>query len=316
MDSGMAGTKKQVTIAVAGVVLIAVLIGGVVWLKSAIDIRKHDRERAAVIEAVVERVAASDAVVVAVDSAVNAEMTASTPEEIAGLSDQVDPAIEGLVGVQEEIGRIEETYKNLDETPLYAVANSVEGRIAMLTVGKRILALDGDTARALALVDAGWKSMIQAHEQGNAAVAAANQHSPQGLIESAFQNNAALDSLASAKEDLLAASEILPSSQIDDAVAYIDLKLEANRLARETDSALAKNDVDGANALIDPYNQAESKAAEAAVKLVASPKELIKEPYDVRIADLLVEYQAARSTTARSDGIVLEAPLNGETPAP
>lgn len=312
----MAGTKRQVTVAAAAVVLIAGLIAGVVWLKSAIDIRKHDRERDAVIEAVVERVAASDAVVVAVDSAVNSEMTTSTPEEIAGLSDQIDPAIEGLVGVQEEIGRIEDTYKHLDETPLYAVANSVEGRIAMLTVGKRILKLDSDTARALTLVDAGWKSMILAHEQSNAAVAAANLHSPQGLIESAFQNNAALDSLSSAKEDFLAANEILPSSQISDAVAYIDLKLEANRLARETDSALARNDVDSANALIDPYNQAETNAAEAATKLVASPKELIREPYDIRIADLLVEYQAVRSTTARADGIVLETPLNGVTSTP
>lgn len=304
--------KKQGTIAVVSIVMIAGVIGGIVTAKSIADTRAHDSERDAAVQAVVERVAASDPVVIAVDEAVSAEMTTSTPEEVAVLKDRIGPAVEELGSVAEEIERIEGTYKRLDDTPLAAVSESVSGRLEMLEVGERILALDMDTATAIALLNEGWEAMMEAHEQGNAAVAAANLHTTKGLVESAFQNNAALTSLETAKERFTEANGIIPSLRIDEVIDYLDKKLEANRLARKTDSALAKNDVEGANKLVDPYNKAEAAAAQAASALVHSPKELIKEEYDALVTGLLEEYQTVRSTTAGSDAAVRTAPENGE----
>ncbi len=283
--------------------LIGLLALAVVLIVASLGVRasRTAKDREAVLAQVTEIVAANDPVVVALDAAVASETTTMTAEENAGLVAKLDPTIEELRKAKRMLADSRGGIASKGKARAAALEDAIDGRLSMLRTGAAILSIDSSASAAIEVLDRAWKALLEADAHSNAAVAASNLHTPEGVATSTIENVAALDLLNRAKEMFAAASDVFPSEEIDKAVAYVDAKIAANAIARDGDAALQAGNVEAANQLSIRYNEAQTAAITLAQELAADPREMIKQTYDTKIADLIDEYGAARSTTAEAD---------------
>lgn len=283
--------------------LIGLLVFAVVLIAVSLGVRANRaaEEREAVLVRVTEIVAANDPVVVALDAAVASETTTMTAEENAGLVARLDPTIDELGKAKRMLADSRAGIASKDKARAAALEDAIDGRLSMLRTGAAILSIDASASAAIEVLDQAWKALLEADAHSNAAVAGSNLHTPDGVATSTSENVAALDLLNRARGMFAAAGSVFPSEEIDKAIAYVDAKIAANAIARDSDSALQAGDVEASNQLIARYNEAQAAAVTLAQELSADPREMIKQTYDAKIADLIEQYGASRSTTAEAD---------------
>lgn len=309
--------------------LIAVAVAGY-FIYTTNNKMKHANEGTNSLHAAIASVSASDKVVVPMDNLINSEVNDNSAAQIQVLVTQVPQAVQDLEQAQK---KLDETQPNLEyltgeqkEVAGY-LKQAIDGRREMLTVGQRILQNSVTESQAQTHVNSTYTNILTADEKVREAVAAAEKYAAhqkeqaQAALDAAEKgqqapeavegevtaqsvvdlDQAALDALDAAKKSLDQVKTALPNANVQAIESYLDAKITAVTLLKETDTAIAANDVKTAVEKVKEYNEADATASELAKALPKEPKDVLASVTSQTAQQDRKAYDEARKKTAAAD---------------
>lgn len=251
--------------------------------------------------ALVER---ADEVVVRVDEVVRAEISSQTAELASSVSSEV-PGASALL--REAVETIDAAVSDADEVSrerALALKDAALARLDMMSQAPAILDATRGASDALPLATAAWEQALEADRLGKRAVTAYNKLTRAGVRDSSRLNKLAAAELAAAREGMARAEDAFPAAAFESYLAYLDLRIELNKLSQQSDSLWLKDEFAKANAVIVTYNEKDKKAVALAKTLPASPAKAVADAYEASAKAATDEYYAARDRATEADGKV------------
>lgn len=246
----------------------------------------------------------ADTVVVAVDAVIGAEMSA----EVASSAAQVAPRVAEAAGLlREAVQTIDEVSPSLDDGErrrASALGDAARARLDMLSQAPSILSATAKAATALPLATTAWSEALAADKTTKRAVAAYNKLTKTGVRESRRLNQRAAVQLAAARDGMSRAEQAFPEATFETYLAYLDARIELNRLSQRSDAAWLKGEFEKANTAIAAYNERDKRTVAQAKGLSASPAKVIADAYEAAATASTDEYYSARDRATQADARV------------
>lgn len=292
-------TVAVIALALLGIGLVAFAILGVRAFSSRMDAaRKLDEATSLVQDA--------DKLVVEIDEVVRAKVTPELAEKARGAKERVDGAESMLV---EAVGLIDRAVPDLndDERERAGLLKATaEARLAMLKPAPAILELNAQAASAMPLADKAWQSTLAADAYSDKAVAAYNKLTKAGVTNSQKLNKKASGELGLAREQFEAAEKAFSAAPFEQYLAYVDARIDLNRVSQQSDTAWLKGDIAKANSLIAKYNTEDRRAVALARQLPSTPGAAIAKAFESAAKTQSDAYYAAREAALVADRTLRE----------
>lgn len=246
----------------------------------------------------------ADEVVVQVDEVVRAEISSQTAVLASGVASEV-PGASALL--REAVETIDVAALDADEAGkerALALKEAAIARLDMMSQAPAILDATRGASEALPLATAAWEQALEADRLGRRAVTAYNKLTRAGVRDSSRLNKLAAAELAAARDGMVGAEEAFPAAAFESYLAYLDLRIELNKLSQQSDSLWLKDEFAKANAVISTYNEKDKKAVALAKTLPTSPAKAVADAYEASAKAATDEYYAARDRATEADGKV------------
>ncbi len=289
---------KAAVIGIAAVVGVAVLavvgLAGYRLLGTQIGASKQLDSAAALIEE-------ADSIVVQVDSVVRSDVTTGLAQSALSAADRVPQAQWQLKDAMEIIEKVQENGGARDRERATLMAAAAQARLDMMEQAPVILRLNAQASEALPLVRDGWDFVLAAAATSDEAVAAYNKLTSSGVKKSRKLNKQAEKELASARAKFVEAEAAFPDVDFEAYIAYIDTRIELNKLSQQSDAAWLDKDTAKANEIIARYNALDATAVSQAQALPTSPELAIARAYEKAAQAPTNAYYNARDAATAAD---------------
>lgn len=246
----------------------------------------------------------ADQVVVRVDEVVGAEISSQTAVLAAQVASEV-PGASALL--REAVETIDASASDADEIGrerALVLKEAALARLDMMSQAPAILDATRGASEALPLATGAWEQALEADRLGQRAVAAYNKLTRAGVRDSSRLNRLAATELTAGREGMGGAEKAFPAATFESYLAYLDLRIEMNKLSQQSDSLWLKDEFAKANAVISTYNEKDRKAVALAKTLPASPAKVVADAYEAAAKAATDEYYAARDRATEADGRV------------
>ncbi len=296
--------KRLITIVsvVTGIILLA-LIGlmGLHWYR----VQQDNTYAHAQLDEQIAHLQSTDQVVVAVDEAIDDEVSADRIDYLSGLISSIPGTKETLLSIAGAIEGFHDLFS--DEEGRYiaeAVAESADARSEMLNYGKRLLQNDVNALNAFSELSDALKLIVAADSAVRDSIDASSMRLNGGMEKSLSLSQDALSYLGKANEDLIQVQSRFPTADLSAYARYVNAKTAATNLLIAIDQALIAGNADEAQTQLDAYNAKDGEVVAAAAALPTNSPGVILVPYEAIASNLKVSYIAARDRAATADSII------------
>lgn len=246
----------------------------------------------------------ADVTVVEVDEVVRAEIST----EVAAAASQAGAGLPEASGhLREALDLLEGALPVLrDErrARAEALSEAAQARIDMLSQAPAIIEATTKAATALPLADEALRQAREADELSRRAVSSYNKLTRASVTAAKRLNGQAATKLASARDGMERAEAAFPEAAFEVYLAYLDLRIELNRLSQQSDDAWLKGDITKTNAAIATYNEKDKQAVEQSKALPVSPARAVADAYEAAAGAATEEYFSARDRATAADAKV------------
>ena len=311
---GKSHTGRTVAIVIGVVVVLALAVLGVLYMlrqQSVNEVRDT-------VNSAIDRLRDTDGLIVPLDEAIASELDSSTASEgLSNLMLQSSSTNTALSDAESLIMDAEESSELLGEDDLDAIAavkESIAARRSMIEIGRMLLSADDTTSRALENLEQAYSYIAEANAQMqishdvstsfNETYAAGGDTSGIDLWSVVTADNNAVTAITSAQASVAAAKEALPELDLSVLETYLNAYLETVNLAVQLDTCMANWDFNGANALVEQYNQADANQAAAAQQIPADPSELLAGSYSSETESQRAAFEEAREECVAADAVI------------
>ena len=178
---------------------------------------------------------------------------------------------------------------------------SINARQTMLSKGTELLTASEEAISGTNDYNSAWQIVLEAD---TLAKDASKLTSSDEVEESEAKYQESLARFQDAKSKMSEVQTKHPQVQLADVISYLDKRIESMGYAIDSNNALIDKDKEEAVAKNDAYNDAETQAANLALKLPAHPAELYQAAYSESNAATINSYKAARSQAGSSDTVI------------
>lgn len=283
---------------VSVVMTIAVIGAAWIWHLQATEQQSYE---AALVESL-RQINDADEVVMSLDDIVNDPFSTDSKEKKAKTLAKLDETRETLTAAE---GNARSASESLFDGQARQAANecisSINARQIMLQKGQELAIASEEAIKATNDYASAWQKVLDA----DSVAKEANKLTSSDEIEQSKQKHQeALDAFRSSRTSIEQVQTCHPQVKLQDALTYIDKRIESMGYAIDADEALIEKDKETAVEKNDAYNDSETQAATLALKLSAHPDELYQAAYSESNAATIKEYQAARSQAGTSDAVI------------
>lgn len=295
--NGAAWTRLALKIAGAvAVVLVVALLGLVGYRMFATQVGAAKQlDSAAVL------VEEADSIVVQVDAVVRSDVTTGLADSAAAAAGRVPEAQWALKDALELIEQVERTGGRADKERAGLLREASQARLDMLEQAPAILTLNIQASEAMPLAREGWEAVLRAAKLSDEAVAAYNKLTKSGVKQSSKLNKQAATELATARDRFVKAEAAFPEVPFETYLAYIDTRIELNKLSQQSDAAWLDKDTAKANEIIVRYNELDATGVTQAKALPPSPEQAIAEAFEKAAQEPTNAYYRARDAATAAD---------------
>ena len=293
--------------------LAALVVGGFLFL------RQQARTQATeAITAAIQRISDADVVVAPLDEAIGSEISSSTVSQ--ALTDAMLSSTTASNALTDAAKKADEADSKrvlltAEQTEVIdAIKGSVAARRSMLEIGRTLLASDTEVAKALESLDAAYASISAVNDKVRQSQDSYNAYSDaagRGDDLSGFDlwatvdiDNQAVTDITNAQASVAAAKEAFPDADYTALENYLSTRLAELQVIVAFDTAVANDDQDGANAMVDQLNQAADASAQAATSVPGTSRDLVRDAYAVVTSGQSEQYDAARSQCVENDAVI------------
>lgn len=228
-------------------------------------------------------------------------MTTGLAQSALSAADRVPQAQWQLKDAMEIIEKVQENGGARDRERATLMAAAAQARLDMMEQAPVILRLNAQASEALPLVRDGWDFVLAAAATSDEAVAAYNKLTSSGVKKSRKLNKQAEKELASARAKFVEAEAAFPDVDFEAYIAYIDTRIELNKLSQQSDAAWLDKDTAKANEIIARYNALDATAVSQAQALPTSPELAIARAYEKAAQAPTNAYYNARDAATAAD---------------
>lgn len=209
-----------------------------------------------------------------------------------------------LAAIKQDLDQVQ---NGIADQNLKEVANnaliSINARANMIQSGQSALK---EAVRALGAydkADQAWGLILEGDAAARAAAALASETGTENITSSMEKSNEAMALFNEARE-LLVAAHGAYTADLSVFVDYVDLRIEAQRLALTSDQAYLDRDKEMLAEANEAYNKADSEAVALIKEQQSDPQTLISGQYEQNAADSFDSYLADRSRAAEADAFL------------
>lgn len=335
---GVAQAHKKRTRATWAIVVLSVLIVLViaVVIFFALRAQNHMQNANAAnedLQQAISYVSASDQVLIPFDTVVNSSTSASNESEINKVTKDIPSALKQLDSAQESLKKAQERSEFLTDEQkevLGYLQTSIDGRRTLFSSGQKYLQGGAKVSQLGSHINTAYASIVTADEKVREAIEAAKTYADtqsknaEAALKAAESGNkkptpeessvtaqsvvdldqAALDALNTAKTELDQAKSSTPELNIDSLTAYLEAKIAAVTILKDTDTAIASNSIKDAVEKVNSYNEADKKAVELAAAIPKKPEDLYQDLFLKSTQADKNTYDEARKKTALADSYI------------
>jgi hypothetical protein len=249
----------------------------------------------------------ADAVVVALDQAIDSQVTEENLAQLQALLDQSRTIEETLTNASQHADQALQFFSQTgDQALAQHVIDAADYRSDMLNYGRMIVQNDISAMQGALLLADAWYLITSADYNMRHAVEVVGGANASKIQEAVDSNKAAAEELAQAQMKIQEAQGVFDQADFSSIANFLVVKREAALLAIESDEALLAKDVTLATQKNDEYTSKDAEVVQAAQKIPSDPMSLITDAYDAATKDIIASYQLARGKAADSDGFVRE----------
>jgi hypothetical protein len=308
--------KKRWPLVVIVAIVVLVLVAGAViaWqVHSTEQLKAQRAEGYTILDVAIARIQAADVTIMAIDAAVNTEITEQTPPQHEVLLEQAARTRETLSEATQQASVALSLFADSSDSELAQhVIDTANARLSMIDSGTQLIGFDIKALYATEPLSKAWEAVVKADEQMRNAAEQTAKATPAGVRAAIKLNQKAQKSLKSASDDLESAVNAFNNLDVGVLANYVRLKNEAVKLAIETDRALLANDLKTAEAKNAEFAKKDAEVVGAAGAIPDEPMDILTLSYESSTADLHQNYVSARSAAADSD-IFIRAYVGVET---
>jgi galactokinase len=254
------------------------------------------------LDGAIARIQEADVTVMAIDTAVDTQITEETPSERGILLNQTEGTRETLSYAVDQATTAKDLFADSSDVELAQhVIDAANARLDMVGGGAQLVSFDIEALSALEPFSAAWAAIVKADGQMRDAANLAAKSTKKDVQAAVKQNQKAQKSLKTAADNLDSAVAAFNELDVSALSSYVTLKTEAVKLAIEADKALLANDQKTAKAKNKAFNLKDAEVVKAAQAIPAEPMDLLTQSYETATADLRQNYTLARSNAADSD---------------
>jgi len=247
----------------------------------------------------------ADATIVSMNDVISLDLNDETLPDYETALTRVEQANSTLDSAKEKAQLAYDTYATEEERSLaQAAIDSAIYKKQLLEYGTTLINYDLQAWRcqthfdtAAALISSADSDMIEANDYA----IAGDDYSMTLAIDC---NNAALDKLVMAEEEMKLAAESFPGVDTTALSDFIAKRKESVSLAIESDQAILDDDYDTANAKTEEFNAKEAEAFELYSLFASDYRKPIRDAYDTATAEALVDYHEAWANAADRDAVL------------
>lgn len=246
----------------------------------------------------------ADVVVLEVDEAVRAEITAEVGEQAADLQERVPQAIDDLGQAAMLIDEATPDLADEDVPRAEALKDSALARAEMLGTVDPIL--EGNIRAAAALQPAldAWSAVLEGETLADQAIAEYNKLTTEGVTRSQTLTADAVAKYGSAKQLFSTAATGFPEADFTAYVTYVDGKIELLGISKQANDAFLAGDKAKANTLSTQYNAKDKELVALAAELPETPAEVVASAYEEFAGEATTEYFEARQRATDADKVL------------
>lgn len=337
-SEGVAKAHKKRTRATWAIVVLSVLIVLVIAavIFFALRAQNHMQNANAAnddLQQAISYVSASDQVLIPFDTVVNSSTSASNQSEIAKVTKDIPNALKQLDSAEESLKKAQERSEFLTDEQkevLGYLQTSIDGRRTLFSSGQKYLEGGAKVSQLGSHINTAYASIVTADEKVREAIEAAKTYADtqsknaEAALKAAESGSkkptpeqssvtaqsvvdldqAALDALNTAKTELDQAKTLTPELNIDSLNAYLEAKITAVTILKDTDTAIASNSIKDAVEKVNSYNEADKKAVELAAAIPKKPEDLYQDLFLKSTQADKTTYDEARKKTALADSYI------------
>lgn len=279
-----------------------VALGLFAWLGSFMVSKRMEAARG--VDRAASLIQKADATVLAIDEVVRSEVSADIAEKAKSLSSKLGATKGQLDDAVAQIDAAMPRLTDDEQKRARLLRDAAKARLEMLAVAGDILDANVKAGTALPKAGDAWQRTIAGDEYSDAAVKSYNLLTKDGVTKSASQNVLAETEFRAAKDLMSQAASAFPEADFSAYVGYIDQRLAAVAISKQSDAAWLAGDAAKANALIASYNAADAKAVELAKGLASSPTVVVADAYKALADAKTTEYYTARQKATDADAAI------------
>ena len=301
--------RKRLAVA-AAVLCVAVLVAiAGTTLYSGFEAQRAQRETLA---AALEQVNAVQSEVSAFDETVsNILSTRLSDQDTAGFSEVKEAAAAQVSDAGERLSQAKESVEaaqaNLSDPHDKEAANQalslINAQQNMLASGMDIIDEAADACFAYTQAESAWDALMSADSRARDAAALVTNTSVANIKESMSLSNQAISEFNEAKDALLSI-EGAYGDDMEGYESYLDLRIEAQQYALESDQAYLDRNKEKASSSNDAYNKADAEAVELVKQLSLEPTELVQQRFDGAVQETKSTYENERSIASNASAIL------------
>lgn len=231
-----------------------------------------------------------------VDQLSSAEITQSLDE----MSADLDAAEESLLSTKQSVEEMQRAFSDArDKEAVNQAIALVNARINMIDSGRDVVEAARVGVQSYEEAEEAWNRLLEADSLARDAANLVTDTSVDNVNASISKTNEAIAAFNDARDGLSALEE----PYLDDVrayISYIDLRLEAQQFALESDQAYLNRNKEEAAAANDSYNAKDSEAVVAIREQQKDPLELVSERFSAVLDPLKASYENERAMAERS----------------
>lgn len=301
--------RKRLAVA-AAVLCVAVLVAiAGTTLYSGFEAQRAQRETLA---AALEQVNAVQSEVSAFDETVsNILSTQLSEQDTAGFSEvketaavQANDAGERLSQAKESVEAAQASLSDPhDKEAANRALSLINAQQNMLASGMDIIDEAADACFAYTQAESAWDALMNADSRARDAAALVTNTSVDNVKESMSLSNQAISEFNEAKDALLSI-EGAYGDDMEGYESYLDLRIDAQQYALESDQAYLDRNKEKASSANDAYNKADAEAVELVKQLSLEPTELVQQRFDGAVQETKSTYGNERSIASNASAIL------------
>lgn len=287
---------KRVAVSACAVAAVAACAIGVTAIAKSYQAEQDGRARLAEAISSVEESYESIRMLEETVSTASAPLSQLDSETLNASVEEIDDALTATRSrLESDRTRLEGMYDALENNgdreacnEAIAVANA---SVNMIDAGRKILSETAQASNAHALSEGGWQAMLDGDASARDAAKLVEETSVESVEESARLSEAAMGKFNESQQSLNA-TEAAYDVDLTPFKEYLNVRIEAQQRALESDRAYLDRNKEAASSANDAYNQLDAQAAEMAKAFAGDPTQAVEAAFEERVKQLRSSFSA------------------------